>query len=308
MNLVGESMAIRRLIQLVSAAARSDSTVLLQGETGTGKELVARGIHCNSRRARGPFIAVNCGALPESLMESELFGYEKGAFTGASGSKPGEFELANGGTLFLDEVGELPVLTQAKLLRVLQQREVKRLGSTRLVPLDIRLVAATNRDLTVGFRPDLYYRLNVISLRTPPLRERPDDIPILVEHFLAYYASRSERHILGISAAAAAALQAYAWPGNVRELENCIERAVMMGCTDWIIPEDLFDGLAPACLDYKTSLAAAKCGIVTRAFLAGRGRLDDAARLLNLNRNYLYDLLKTLNLLHLRSDAIEGAL
>jgi transcriptional regulator with GAF, ATPase, and Fis domain len=240
---VGQSPIFRRVLAEVELVARADSTVLLVGETGTGKELIARALHDQSRRASRPFIAVNCAALPETLVESELFGYEKGAFTGAMARKPGKFELANHGTLFLDEVGDLPGQAQAKLLRVLQEREVQRVGGTRAEPINVRLVAATNKDLSAGvqagsFRTDLFYRLNVFPIRLPALRERPDDIAPLAQHFLGRFADRQHKRVPRLSPEALDRLTAYDWPGNVRELQNVVERAIIL-CRDGVIGPDL---------------------------------------------------------------------
>ena len=230
---IGSSPAFRRTMALVEQVADSSATVLIQGESGTGKELVARTIHARSARSRGPFVAVNCAALPETLLESELFGYEKGAFTGAAGRKEGRFELANGGTLFLDEVSDLSVVTQPKILRVLQEGEFERLGGTKTFRVDVRIVAATNQDLAQmvrekRFREDLYYRLNVITLTVPPLRERREDVRVLAQHFLRVYAAKNNRRLEGFTDEAIRRLEAYAWPGNVRELENVIERGVVL--------------------------------------------------------------------------------
>ncbi|HEV7684098.1 MAG TPA: sigma 54-interacting transcriptional regulator, partial [Pyrinomonadaceae bacterium] len=247
-NLVGESPPIREVLQFISKVAPTDSTVLLSGESGTGKELAARAIHLNSKRADKAFMAVNCAALAESLLESELFGHEKGSFTGALMQKKGRLEIADGGTVFLDEIGELSPPLQVKLLRVLQEREFERVGGTRPVKVDIRLISATNKDLETSitngtFRQDLYYRLNVVSLEMPPLRERQEDIPLLANYFAAKYGERCNRRITGISAEAQARLVGYDWPGNVRELENAIERAVVLGATDRILLEDLPESL-----------------------------------------------------------------
>ncbi|HEU5319516.1 MAG TPA: sigma-54 dependent transcriptional regulator, partial [Methylomirabilota bacterium] len=230
---IGVSTAYRRLMTLVEQVADSEATVLIQGESGTGKELVARAIHERSGRRHGPFVAVNCAALPETLLESELFGYEKGAFTGAAGRKEGRFELADGGTLFLDEVADLSPVTQPKILRVLQEGEFERLGGTRTLRVDVRVVAATNQDLgqmvkDKRFREDLYYRLNVITVTVPPLRERREDVRVLAEHFLRIYAAKNNRRLEGFSAEAMDRLEAHAWPGNVRELENVVERSVVL--------------------------------------------------------------------------------
>ena len=232
-NMIGVSPAFRQMMTLIRQVADSSATVLIQGESGTGKELVARAIHDGSPRHAGPFVAVNCAALPETLLESELFGYEKGAFTGAAGRKEGRFELADGGTLFLDEVADLSPLTQPKILRVLQEGEFERVGGTRTLRVDVRIVTATNQDLAQlvrdkRFREDLYYRLNVITVTTPPLRERREDIRVLAQHFLRVYAAKNNRALEGLSDEALGCLEAYRWPGNVRELENVIERAVVL--------------------------------------------------------------------------------
>jgi formate hydrogenlyase transcriptional activator len=231
--IVGRSAALRRVLRQVEVVAPTDSGVLIQGETGTGKELIAEAIHNRSGRRDRPFIKVNCAAIPSGLLESELFGHEKGAFTGAITRKPGRFELADKGTLFLDEVGDIPLELQAKLLRVLQEHEFERLGSTRTQQVDVRVVAATHRDLKQmvaegTFRSDLYYRLHVFPLSVPPLRDRREDIPLIVRHFVDKYSQRMNRHIETISSRAWEALINYAWPGNVRELQNFIERAVIL--------------------------------------------------------------------------------
>jgi two-component system, NtrC family, response regulator HydG len=232
-NMIGVSPAFKQMMTLIRQVADSSATVLIQGESGTGKELAARAIHDGSPRHAGPFVAVNCAALPETLLESELFGYEKGAFTGAAGRKEGRFELADGGTLFLDEVADLSPLTQPKILRVLQEGEFERVGGTRTIRVDVRIVTATNQDLAQlvrdkRFREDLYYRLNVITVTTPPLRERREDIRALAQHFLRVYAAKNNRTLEGLSDEALRCLEAYRWPGNVRELENVIERAVVL--------------------------------------------------------------------------------
>ncbi|PYN45513.1 MAG: DNA-binding response regulator [Candidatus Rokuibacteriota bacterium] len=243
-QMIGASPSWRRMLTLVEQTADSSATILIQGESGTGKELVARTIHERSARRNGPFIAVNCAALPETLLESELFGYEKGAFTGAAGRKEGRFELAHGGTLFLDEVGDLSLVTQPKILRVLQEGEFERLGGTRTLQVDVRIVAATNQDVAEmvkekRFREDLYYRLNVITIRVPPLRERPEDIRVLAQHYLRVYGAKNSRKLEGFTGEAIDRLEAYAWPGNVRELENLIERSVLLARKDRIDAEDL---------------------------------------------------------------------
>jgi formate hydrogenlyase transcriptional activator len=232
-GIVGQSSALRHVLELVETVAPSDSTVLLLGETGTGKELIARAIHDRSRRRDRTFVKLNCAAIPAGLLESELFGHERGAFTGAISQKTGRLELADKGTLFLDEVGDIPADVQPKLLRALQEREFERLGSTQTKKVDVRLVAATNRDLEQmvearEFRSDLYYRLNVFPIRIPPLRERPEDIPLLVRYFTQKYGRRMEKQIESIPAATIKKLSAWHWPGNIRELENFIERSVIL--------------------------------------------------------------------------------
>jgi two-component system response regulator AtoC len=231
-RLIGESLAIRQIYSVVEKVANTPSTVLITGESGTGKELIARALHENSLRHSGPFIKINCAAIPKTLMESELFGYEKGAFTGAVGAKPGRFELAHGGTLFLDEIGEIPVEMQVKLLRVLQESEFERVGGIKTIKVDVRLVTATNRDLMheiaeETFREDLFYRLNVVPIHIPPLRDRRGDIPLLASHFITKFNDRLHKEITGISLEAVACLGAYNWPGNIRELENLMERTML---------------------------------------------------------------------------------
>ncbi len=232
-NIIGKSRAMQEVFGLIEHVAGSRSTVMIYGKSGTGKELVAKAIHYNSQRVAKPFVAVNCAAIPSELLESELFGHEKGAFTGAIATKVGKFELATGGSLFLDEVGSMRLDLQAKILRALQEREIERVGGTRTIKIDVRVIAATNRDLKKAveesaFREDLYYRLNVVPITLPPLRQRRDDIPLLVEHFIGKYNREFNRKVKGFSAGATAALYQYDWPGNVRELENVIERAVAL--------------------------------------------------------------------------------
>ena len=276
-GLYGESEAIREVLVQVEQFAPVSSTVLIEGESGTGKELVARAIHRRSPRRAKPFIAVNVGALPETLLESELFGHEKGAFTGAAERRLGRFELADTGTLFLDEIGEIPPATQVKLLRVLEEREVTRLGGTTSIPVDVRVVAATNRPLRDHvaegtFRSDLYYRLNVLRIYLPPLRERREDVPLLVRRFVAEFAQRHDRPFHGISADAMRLLVAYDWPGNVRELRNLIESMVVLAPGHEVRPEDLpphvrdgADGLAAGALPAGAPVVGAP--------VAGGGRL-----------------------------------
>ncbi|MDQ2946642.1 MAG: sigma 54-interacting transcriptional regulator [Acidobacteriota bacterium] len=305
-GIVGKSAIIRRLLELVDRVAPRDTTVLITGESGTGKELIARALHDRSPRRDRPFIAVNCAALSESLFESELFGHEKGAFTGAVSLKRGRFELAQGGIIFLDEVGELAITLQAKLLRVLQQREFERVGGTQVLSLDIRVVAATNRDLSEDvregrFREDLYHRLNVVTLDSPPLRDRRDDIPLLARFFLDLSAQRCKRHMNGLSTEAEELLTQYSWPGNVRELENAMERAVVLGVSDWVLPEDLpetlFEG-APqsAGTRYHSSVGQAKREAILDAYMQGNGDYKQAAKVLGLHPNYLLRLVRNLGL------------
>lgn len=248
-QIVGRSPAMARLFERVRQVASTDSTVIIYGESGTGKELIANAIHHNSQRRQGPFVKVHCAALPESLLESELFGHERGAFTGAVGQRKGRFELAHKGTLFLDEVSEIPLSTQVKLLRVLQEYQFERVGGTQTLTVDVRLVAATNADLHQRvrqglFREDLFYRLNVVSLQVPPLRERTEDIPLLVAHFVRKFAEKNSKKITGIEPRALAALMARDWPGNVRELENCIESMVVTTLKDKLDVDSIPSSLA----------------------------------------------------------------
>jgi len=244
-DLLGASESMRRVYEMVAKVAATDVTVLIRGESGTGKELVARAIHEKSAHRRGgAFIAMNCAALPSELIESELFGHERGAFTGAAGQRKGKFELASGGTIFLDEVGDMSLNTQAKLLRVLEERQIERLGGTHSIPIDVRVISATNRDLeaataTEKFRGDLYYRLRVVQINLPPLRERREDIPLLAEHFLRAYAAKYKLKCAEVSREAMARLAAYDWPGNVRELRNAIERSAVLADGTKLRVEDL---------------------------------------------------------------------
>ena len=308
-ELVGASRTMAELRQMIELVAPTASTVLITGETGTGKEVAARRIHALSERPDGPFVAVNCAALPESLIESELFGYERGAFTGAAGARPGYFEEAGGGTLFLDEVSELPPALQPKLLRAVQEREVRRLGATRSVRVDVRVVAATNADLACAvrqgrFRPDLYYRLCIIELRLPPLRERKEDIPQLCEHFLERCVVRTGSPLRRVSAAAAEAMDAYPWPGNVRELENVIERAMVLARLDdgdAVLPRHLPAEMRPhgpaaepppgCALDLPGAVRRVRRHYLAEALRLSGGNKVEAARILGISRRGLYDLL-----------------
>jgi Nif-specific regulatory protein len=299
---------MNHVFDFVRKVAPSGSTVLIRGESGTGKELVARAIHRNSGRAAKPFVAINCAALTESLLESELFGHERGAFTGAVTQKKGKLEEASGGTVFLDELGELAQAIQAKLLRVLQEREFERVGGTKPIKTDIRLVAATNRDLEEAvrggsFRRDLYYRLNVVSVVLPPLRERREDIVQLCNHLVRKHARNSTRQVIGISDKACAYLVNYEWPGNVRELENAMERAVVLGSTELIQPDDL-----PECVleidvpelntegGFHELVREAKRQIVLRSLDQAGGNYSEAAKRLGLHATNLHRLIRTLNL------------
>jgi len=306
-SLVGRSVAMRRVYTVVAKVARSDATVLITGETGTGKELVARAVHFNGARAKRPFVAINCAALTESLLESELFGHERGAFTGAVTQKKGKLEVADGGTVFLDEVGELAPALQSKLLRALELREFERLGGTRPVRVDIRLISATNRrlqdDVAAGrFRSDLYHRLHVVDIELPPLRERREDIPALASHFLERFARKSARPLRGIAADAMKYLIAYDWPGNVRELENTIERAIVLGTSAYIMRDDLPDALLqqPGSGEesprFHNAVRQAKVGVIVEAFREARHSYTEAARLLGLHPNYLHRLIRSLDM------------
>jgi transcriptional regulator with GAF, ATPase, and Fis domain len=313
-NMVGESLAMQEVYRRIARVAPTDSTVLITGESGTGKELVARAIHRNSHRTQRPFVAINCAAITETLLESELFGYEKGAFTGAVTQKKGKLEVAEGGTVFLDEIGELSPALQAKLLRVLQDRVFDRVGGTRPVRVDFRLLAATNRDLKAAidegvFRRDLYYRLNVVSLAMPPLRERREDITPLAGWFLRRHHDKAQRQISGFAADAVAALAAYDWPGNVRELENAVEHAVILGQDSTIGRDDLPDGIAelfasragpdasssPA-YEFRETIQQAKIDLITKALQETGGNYTAAAHLLGLHPNYLHRLIRNLGM------------
>jgi DNA-binding NtrC family response regulator len=302
-NIVARSAPMQAVLALVERVASTNATVLIGGESGVGKDLIARAIHQHSRRAHGPFIKINSTAIPDTLFESELFGYERGAFTGAMGSKPGKFELADKGTLFLDEIGDVPAPIQVKLLRLLQEHEFERLGGTKTLKVDVRLLAATNRDLRAAleegtFREDLYYRLNVVPIDIPPLREHKEDIPDLVKHFIARFGADNDRDIRGITPAALKMLIDYHWPGNVRQLENTIERAVALssGTSGMIDVDDVH-------LDTIKGKTAATAGnaflpegvtleqwedeMIREALRRANGNKSQAARLLGLSRNAL---------------------
>jgi DNA-binding NtrC family response regulator len=302
-NIVAKSPGMQEVLATVERVGPANSTVLLGGESGVGKDLIARAIHQHSRRASGPFVKINCTAIPENLLESELFGYEKGAFTGAVSSKPGKFELADKGTIFLDEIGDVPTAIQVKLLRVLQEREFERLGGTRTLKVDVRVVAATNQDLRAAleqgtFREDLYYRLNVVPISIPPLREHKEDIPYLVDHFIERFARESGKPIQGVTPAALKMLMDFHWPGNVRELENILERAVALSTGTVIDAGDIRLDLSPSKPGREasgsvpfppegTTLEQLEDEIIKEALRRANGNKSQAARLLGLSRNAL---------------------
>jgi Nif-specific regulatory protein len=307
-NMVGESPRMREVYQFLSRVAPSDATVLIQGESGTGKELAARAIHRNSPRSGKPFVTINCAAIPEGLLESELFGHEKGAFTGAVTQKKGRLEVANQGVVFLDEIGEMAPLLQVKLLRVLQEREFERVGGTRSISVDIRLIAATNRELEEAvkagtFRQDLYYRLNVVSLEMPPLRERREDIPMLAEYFVQKYTKKFKVRAKRIAPETLACLVNHEWPGNVRELENAMERALVLSVSEELQPEDLPESFLEkdppagvAAAKYHTAVKDLKKQLILNALDEAKGSFTDAARLLGVHPNYLHRLIRNLDM------------
>ncbi len=311
-NIIGASKSMDKMYEIIERVADSDSTVLIQGESGTGKELVARTIHFNSPRKDGPFIPINCGAIPEGLLESELFGHEKGAFTGAVATRLGRFELANGGTIFLDEVGEMPPALQVKLLRVLQSREFERVGGTKTIKVDIRILAATNQDLEEAlksgkFREDLYYRLNVVQIHIPPLRERKDDVPLLLDHFVVFFNERKKKNIQGFSSDAMKLLMDYRWPGNVREIENLIERLAILKGSGIIEAQDLPEKISTVYpitasgpisrfpdegVDLTMEINEFENRLILSAMEKANGVKSRAAHLLRLNRTTLVEKMK----------------
>ena len=307
-RMIGESTGMRAIYDFISKVAPTNSNVLIRGESGTGKELVANAIHLNSPRASKPFIAINCATLSETLLESELFGHEKGAFTGAIAQKRGKLEIANGGTVFLDELGELAPALQAKLLRVVQTLEFERVGGIHPIKVDVRIITATNRDLEQAvqlreFRQDLYYRLNVVAVVVPALRDRRDDIPLLASYFLAKYSQKCKRKVTGLSSEARRILCDYDWPGNVRELENAIERAVVLGSTSFILPDDLpealLEGASPrqaSPFTYSGAVREAKKQAIITAMATADGNYSEAARLLDIHPNNLHRLIRSLSL------------
>lgn len=314
-NIIGISQAMQQVFTRMEKVAATDSTILVLGASGTGKELVAKAIHYNSPRCEHPFVAINCGAIPADLLESELFGHIKGSFTSAVADKPGKFETANGGTLFLDEIGNMPLQLQMKLLRVLQEHEFERVGSSKKIRLDIRLISATNIDLQEQvkaglFREDLYYRLNVIPIHLPPLRERRGDIALLTRHFLEKTCQEMKRAPITFSTEALQAMENYSWPGNVRELENVIERTVALTDSDLIGCEDLPPDIASRCpldkasspevsplgIDLNETMADMERQLIRQALELGLGVKARAAALLNINRTTLVEKIKRLNI------------
>ena len=307
-NMVGESPAMNEIYSFIERVASSNAAVLICGESGTGKELAAHAIHANSPRAVKPFVVINCAALAETLLESELFGHERGAFTGAIAQKKGKLEVADGGTLFLDEIGEMPTPMQSRLRRFLQDHKIERLGGTRSIKLDVRMVAATNRNLDEAiaagiFRADLYHRLNVVKVTMPALRKRREDIPLLASYFAAKYSNACKRTVNGISPAARALLQSYDWPGNVRELENAIERAVVLGSGDVIdtddLPERILESANRAKLPmarYYEAVKQAKQELILKALEEANGNYTEAANALGVHPNNLHRLIRTLDL------------
>ncbi|HZQ97049.1 MAG TPA: sigma 54-interacting transcriptional regulator [Candidatus Sulfotelmatobacter sp.] len=318
-SLVGEGARMKEIFQFLARVGPTDSTVLLEGESGTGKELAARALHRNSQRSNKPFMAINCAAIPETLLETELFGHERGAFTGATAQKRGKLEVADGGVVFLDEIGELAPALQVKLLRVLQEREFERVGGTHPIKIDVRLIAATNRDLENAvrkgeFRQDLYYRLAVVKLTMPPLRERREDIPMLTRHFVQKNAKRCKVKPKPVSREVMAALVNYEWPGNVRELENAVERALVMGSSDMILLEDLPESLLeqeqPGEMHegrYHASVKELKKQLIVNAVEQTRGNYVEAAGILGVHPNYLHRLIRNLGLKDELNRVLRGA-
>ncbi|MDY7019421.1 MAG: sigma-54 dependent transcriptional regulator [Chloroflexota bacterium] len=295
-NIIAKSSKMQRIIEIIKTIAKSNATVLITGESGTGKELVARAIHSQSHRRSKSFVAVSCAALPESLLESELFGHEKGSFTGAYSQKKGKFEFANGGTLFLDEIGEMSTNIQVHLLRVLEEKEFTRVGGNELIKVDVRVVSATNKDLKIAieegrFREDLYYRLNVVAIELPPLRERKEDIPLFAEHFLHKFAQENQKEVTDFSPEAMEFLLNYDWPGNVRELENVIERAVILAKDSLITIHDLpHENMSPTRLAVAgKELREVEKNHILNVLSQTGGNYSEAARILGITRMTLYN-------------------
>jgi transcriptional regulator with PAS, ATPase and Fis domain len=317
---VGPNKRMHQIYGLITKVAATDSTVLLTGETGTGKGLFARAVHYHSKRSKHPFVPINCGILSENLLESELFGHVKGAFTGAISDKSGLFELANKGTFFFDEIGDISLIIQAKLLEVLQDKTIKRVGGTKSIKVDVRIIAATNKDIEVlvkegKIREDLFYRLNVFAIHLPPLRERKEDIPILAEHFLRKFNRERDKGIKGIHKEALKRLMAYDWPGNIRELENVIERALVVGSADLILPQDLppyIQGERGEEVSIKTkeaikSLKELEREHILRVLKLTSYRRSEAAKLLGIDRKSLYRKIKAYKLEAKGHNALYGA-
>jgi Nif-specific regulatory protein len=317
-SLVGEGTKMKEIFQFLARVAPTESTVLIEGESGTGKELAAKALHRSSPRASKPFVAINCAAIPETLLESDLFGHERGAFTGAASQKKGRLEVADGGVVFLDEIGDLAPSLQVKLLRVLQEREFERVGGTHPIKIDIRLVAATNRDLNEAvkqgeFRQDLYYRLAVVKLTMPALRDRRDDIPMLTRHFVQKHAKKCKVKAKPISREAMAALVNYEWPGNVRELENAIERALVMGSSDMLLLEDLPESLLEQSAPdeaqegkYHASVKQLKKHLIVDAVAQTGGNYVEAAGILGVHPNYLHRLMRNLVIKEALNQAVRA--
>ncbi len=314
-RMIGRSKAMRSVLKILSRVAKTDSTILVTGESGTGKELIANAIHEMSPRANGPFIPINCGAIPEELLEAEVFGHEKGAFTGALRERPGRFELAHKGTIFLDEIGEMSQKLQVKLLRFLQERKITRVGGTRVIEVDVRIIAATNKDLEQAvaegeFREDLFYRLNVIPIHAPPLRERSGDISLLVHHFLRRHCQKYDMTMKGISGSALRAMERYDWPGNVRELENILERLVLLTDEDkirvghlparirkFVSDEPVLDvEISDDGIDMKQMLSELEDRLIINALKRCGGVKNQAAKLLGLKRTTLIEKMKKKNI------------
>jgi two-component system NtrC family response regulator len=298
-EIVGQSDATHRLLEQVGMVSASDTTVLIRGESGTGKELVARAIHANSERRYMPIVVVNCGALSEGVLESELFGHEKGAFTGAQYRRKGKFEMADGGTLFLDEIGDMPLALQAKLLRFLQERRLERIGGRESISVDVRLICATNQKLEKliaeqKFREDLFYRINDVRIELPPLRDREGDVAVLAQHFLNTFNRAFFKQIAGFTGDAQNAMAAHTWPGNVRELENRVKRAVIMSENKRISAQDLDLAdikAAPRSLDLKTEVEKLERKLASEALAVAEGNVSKAAKILGVSRPHLYNLL-----------------
>ena len=316
-NIIGTSPAMQKVFQRMEKIVETDSTILILGESGTGKELVAKALHFNGPRKDKPYVAINCGAIPSELLESELFGHVKGSFTGAVSDKAGKFEVANGGTIFLDEIGTMPQHLQTKLLRVLQEQEIERVGSSKALKLNVRVISATNANLQEEvrqgrFRDDLFYRLNVIPIELPPLRDRREDISVLVRHFLQKICPEMRRPVMNISPAAMRALEAYNWPGNVREIENVVERIVALTDGNMIHPSDLPEGIGKVAIDGHQDLYAPRVTsdgvdmpqvisgiekrLISEALEMGKGVKARAARMLGINRTTLVEKMKRLGL------------